>query len=71
VNTLPHDTVYVFLHNLLNVLVQIADNMGLQKKTFHIRRHYATRPTVAASSPDWTIGSSMDPRADLDAVPGT
>jgi hypothetical protein len=28
----PHATVYVFLHNLLNVLVQIANKMGLQKK---------------------------------------
>jgi hypothetical protein len=32
VSTLLHATVYVFLHNLLNVLVQIANKMGLQKK---------------------------------------
>jgi hypothetical protein len=32
-STLLHATVYVFLHNLLNVLVQIANKMGLQKKT--------------------------------------
>jgi hypothetical protein len=32
VNTLPHATVYVFLPNLLNVLVQTANKMGLQKK---------------------------------------
>jgi hypothetical protein len=31
VSTLLHATVYMFLHNLLNVLVQIADKMGLQK----------------------------------------
>jgi hypothetical protein len=32
VSTLLHATVYMFLHNLLNVLVQIANKMGLQKK---------------------------------------
>jgi hypothetical protein len=32
VSTLLHAIVYVFLHNLLNVLVQIANKMGLQKK---------------------------------------
>jgi ribosomal protein L32E len=31
-STLLHATVYMFLHNLLNVLVQIANKMGLQKK---------------------------------------
>jgi hypothetical protein len=29
---LVHATVYVCLHNFLNVLVQIANKMGLQKK---------------------------------------
>jgi hypothetical protein len=29
VSTLLHATVYMFLHNLLNVLVQIANKMGL------------------------------------------
>jgi hypothetical protein len=33
VSTLLHATVYVFLHNLLNVLVQIANEMGLKKAT--------------------------------------
>jgi hypothetical protein len=33
VSTLLHATIYMFLHNLLNVLVQIANKMGLQKKT--------------------------------------
>jgi hypothetical protein len=28
-------TVYMFLHNLLNVLLQIANKMGLQKKLRH------------------------------------
>jgi hypothetical protein len=31
-STLLHDTVYAFLCNLLNVLVQIANKMGLQEK---------------------------------------
>jgi hypothetical protein len=31
VSTLLHATVYMFLHNLLNVLLQIANKMGLQK----------------------------------------
>jgi hypothetical protein len=36
VSTLLHATVYMFLHNLLNVLVQIANKMGLQKKCFRV-----------------------------------
>jgi hypothetical protein len=32
VSTLLHATVYMFLHNLLNVLVQSANKMGLQKQ---------------------------------------
>jgi hypothetical protein len=36
VSTLLHATVYMFLHNLLNVLVQIANKMGLQKKICNI-----------------------------------
>jgi hypothetical protein len=33
VSTLLHATVYIlFLHNLLNVLVQIANKMGFKKK---------------------------------------
>jgi hypothetical protein len=31
-STLLHATLYMFLHNLLNVLVQIANKMGLQRK---------------------------------------
>jgi hypothetical protein len=31
VSTLVHAIVYVFLHNLLNVLVQIVNKMGLHK----------------------------------------
>jgi hypothetical protein len=31
VSTFLHATVYMFLHNLLNVLVQIANTMGLKK----------------------------------------
>jgi hypothetical protein len=30
--TLLRVTVHMFLHNLLNVLVQVANKMGLQKK---------------------------------------
>jgi hypothetical protein len=33
-STLLHATVYMILHNLLNVLVQIANKMELQKKVF-------------------------------------
>jgi hypothetical protein len=33
-NTLLHATVYFFLHNLLNVLVQIANRMRLQQNIF-------------------------------------
>jgi uncharacterized membrane protein len=32
VSTLLYFAVYVFLHTLMNVLVQIANKMGLQKK---------------------------------------
>jgi hypothetical protein len=32
VSTLLHATAYMFLHNLLNVVVQITNKMGLQKK---------------------------------------
>jgi hypothetical protein len=31
-STLLHATVYIFLHKLLNVLVEVANKMGLQKK---------------------------------------
>jgi hypothetical protein len=34
VSTLLHATVYVLLHNLLTVLVQIANKIGLQKNMF-------------------------------------
>jgi hypothetical protein len=33
VSTLLHATVYMFLQNLLNLLVQIANKMGLQKNS--------------------------------------
>jgi hypothetical protein len=32
VSTLLHAAVYMFLHNLLNVTVQIANEFGLQKR---------------------------------------
>jgi hypothetical protein len=32
-STLLHTTVYMFLHNLLNVLVQIANKTGLRQKS--------------------------------------
>jgi hypothetical protein len=35
VSTLVHATVYIFLHDLLNVLVQIANKMGLQKNNYN------------------------------------
>jgi hypothetical protein len=34
VSTLLHATVYLFLHNLLNVLVEIANKMGFRKEYF-------------------------------------
>jgi hypothetical protein len=37
VSTLLYATVYAFLHNLLNVLVQIANKMGLQTKKITAR----------------------------------
>jgi hypothetical protein len=37
VSTLLHATVYMFLHNLLNILVQIANKMGLQKDKLVLR----------------------------------
>jgi hypothetical protein len=36
VSIILHATVYVFLHYLLNVLAQIANKMGLQKKAYQI-----------------------------------
>jgi hypothetical protein len=33
-STLLHATVYMFIHNLLNVLIQNANKIGLQKKIF-------------------------------------
>jgi hypothetical protein len=39
VSTVLHATVYMFLHNFLNVLVQIANKMGLQKKQSLQIRH--------------------------------
>jgi hypothetical protein len=45
VNTLLHVIVCVILHNLLNVLVQIANKMGLQNK--HVRnKHRCNRMRV-------------------------
>jgi hypothetical protein len=35
-STLLHATVYVYLHNLLNVLVQIANKMGLKNSFLYI-----------------------------------
>jgi hypothetical protein len=36
-STLLHATVYMFLHNLLNLLVQIENKMGLRKKILSSR----------------------------------
>jgi hypothetical protein len=50
VSTLLHATVYVFLHSLLNVLVQIANKMGFQKKkkkiSFHLQVSGCEAPTL-------------------------
>jgi hypothetical protein len=37
VSTLLHATVYMFLHNFLNVLLQIANKIGLQKTIANAR----------------------------------
>jgi hypothetical protein len=39
-SSLLHATVYMCLHNLLKVLVQIASKMGLQKKLQHAQSQY-------------------------------
>jgi hypothetical protein len=50
-NTLLHATVYMFLHNLLNVLVQVANKMGLlkmasyQQTSIHINEHLGSSGT--------------------------
>jgi hypothetical protein len=38
-STLLHATVYLFLHNLLNVLVQIANKVGLQNKSVYVWKY--------------------------------
>jgi ribosomal protein L32E len=47
VSTLLHANEYVFLHNLLNVLVQVANKMGFQKKYV-----YAKTVQPAEGGPD-------------------
>jgi hypothetical protein len=42
VSTLLHATVYMFLHSLLNVLVQIANKMGLQKNLMNNEKSKVT-----------------------------
>jgi hypothetical protein len=49
-NTLLHAIVYVFLHNLLNVLVQIANKMELQK--IYIKQ---LRVRVSESFQNWLL----------------
>jgi hypothetical protein len=48
VSTLLHATVYMFLHNLLNVLVQIANKMGL--KNLYIYIYISIYATFTSSS---------------------
>jgi hypothetical protein len=47
VSTLLHATVYKFLHNLLNVLVQIANKLGLQTKMYCFNLNYRVLHPVA------------------------
>jgi hypothetical protein len=42
VNTFLYATVYMFLHNLLNVLVQNANKMGLNKEGPRSHRQHKT-----------------------------
>jgi hypothetical protein len=44
VSTLLYATVHVFLHSLPNVLVQIANKMGLQKIFLPLLRVYSLPP---------------------------
>jgi hypothetical protein len=44
--TLLHDTVYMFLHSLLNVLVQIANKMGFQKVQLITGRIFQALPPI-------------------------
>jgi hypothetical protein len=50
VSTLLHATVYMFLHNLQNVIVQIENKMGLKKrKQKRKKKNYlAYRPSVTS-----------------------
>jgi hypothetical protein len=52
VSTLLHANVYMFLHNLLKVLVQIANKMGLQKNLLasHELRHTFLRPSYGRTA---------------------
>jgi hypothetical protein len=60
VSTAVHATVYMFLHNLLNVKVQIANKMGLQKKFtknpfFETEMHKETKLTRKPRLPSTKI----------------
>jgi hypothetical protein len=49
VSTLLHATIYVFVHNLLNVLIQIANKVGLQKLSLPARsevRQVSQKPMI-------------------------
>jgi hypothetical protein len=52
-NTLLHATVYMFLHILLNVLVQIANKMGLQKKLLFFDKHVPRQQIHAIIEEMW------------------
>jgi hypothetical protein len=39
-STLLHATAYMFLHNLLHVLVQITNKIGLQKKSCNVEHYF-------------------------------
>jgi hypothetical protein len=48
-STVLHATVYMFLHNFLNALVQIANKMGLQKKYTERINWIATSEMISAA----------------------
>jgi hypothetical protein len=60
-STLIHATVYMFLHNLLNVLVQIANKMGLQKR--NLPAEYGSYGTGVRLDPSLRVLGTLAPPA--------
>jgi hypothetical protein len=52
-NTLLHATVYMYLHNLLNVLAQTANKMGLPKEISCFCEMSVSNNAAGVPYPDW------------------